>query len=134
MTRTMVRGARHAPRPPSRRAARPRGGGAPAAFPPGPPTAAERIARARLSASLAAWAFEGDELAMEDWDPLHWAYVLGGGLFPLIAREAGTPEARLSALCGRLEGVPDVLAAARGRLVGTADRPVSRLHAEKAIE
>jgi uncharacterized protein (DUF885 family) len=95
----------------------------------------------------------------EAWDALHTVSVIGGGLFPLIARGFGTPERRASDLASRLAAVPDLLEAAIGDLTGLPElrvpaddgaprrggdlpptgtitlpaRPVSRLHAETAI-
>ena len=103
--------------------------------------------------------FELQEVQPEAWDALHTVSVIGGGLFPLIARGFGTPERRASDLASRLAQIPALLDAAVADLVGlpelrvSADdgaprrggelaptgtavlpaRPVSRLHAETAI-
>ena len=77
----------------------------------------------------------GDEVLREEaWSPLWWVYVVGGGLFDLLAREFAPLAVRLGSLADRADGLPAVLAAAREVLVGLPDRPVDRLHAEKAIE
>ncbi len=86
-----------------------------------------------LVGELAAMRFRDTDLLEDRWDPLSWVYLLGGGLFPLLARGFAPLAVRLSAAAGRLEGIADVLAAARSQLVGTAGRPVSRLHTETAI-
>ena len=103
--------------------------------------------------------FELQEVQPEAWDALHTVSVIGGGLFPLIARGFGTPERRASDLASRLAAVPDLLEAAIVDLTGLPElrvpaddgaprrggdlppagtitlpaRPVSRLHAETAI-
>ncbi|MBF6605293.1 MAG: DUF885 domain-containing protein [Chloroflexi bacterium] len=86
-----------------------------------------------LVGELAAMRFRDTDLLEDRWDPLSWVYLLGGGLFPLLARGFAPLAVRLNAAAGRLEGIADVLAAARSQLVGTAGRPVSRLHTETAI-
>jgi len=103
--------------------------------------------------------FELQEVQPETWDALHVVSVVGGGLFPLIARGFGTPERRAEDLAGRLAGIPGLLDAAVTDLTGLPElhvpaddgaprrdsstapsgsvtlpaRPVSRLHAETAI-
>ncbi len=78
--------------------------------------------------------FNDTELLQLAWDPLEWVYILGGGIFPLIAREFAPLAERLASVAGRLEGLPAIIEAARASLVGTPDgRPVSRLHTETAL-
>ena len=103
--------------------------------------------------------FELQEVQPEAWDALHTVSVIGGGLFPLIARGFGTPERRASDLASRLAQIPALLDAAVADLVGLPElrvpaddgaprrggdsspagtitlpaRPVSRLHTETAI-
>ncbi|NBW31985.1 MAG: DUF885 domain-containing protein, partial [bacterium] len=103
--------------------------------------------------------FELQEVQPEAWDALHTVSVIGGGLFPLIARGFGTAERRASDLASRLTAVPDLLEAAIVDLTGLPElrvpaddgaprrggdlppagtitlpaRPVSRLHVETAI-
>src|SRR5262249_27236696 len=66
------------------------------------------------------------------WSPLEWVYMLGNGLFTLVAREFAPLASRLASVAGRVEGIPAVLEAARASL-GSADVPVARLHTEKAV-
>jgi len=87
-----------------------------------------------LVGTLEASRFGDTELLEERWDPLAWVYLLGGGLFPLLSREFAPLAVRLEASAGRLEGIPALLDAAKGQLVGTATRPVSRFHAETAVK
>ena len=103
--------------------------------------------------------FELHEVQPEAWDALHTVSVIGGGLFPLIARGFGTAERRASDLAGRLAQIPALLDAAIDDLTGLPElrvpaddgaprrggelpptgavtlpaRPVSRLHVETAI-
>jgi uncharacterized protein (DUF885 family) len=95
---------------------------------------ADKVAdRDVLVGQLEAARFHDTELLEERWDPLAWVYLLGGGLFPLLSREFAPLATRLTAAAGRLEGMPAVLDAARGQLVGTGTRRVSRYHAETAV-
>lgn len=93
----------------------------------------ERIDRDILLLELAAMRFAADELRDEAWDPLAWVYLLGGGLFPLIARDFAPLAERLASIAGRLEGIPAVLAVAGTVLGSHPARPVSRFHAETAL-
>ncbi len=78
--------------------------------------------------------FEDEELQPLAWDALEWVYILGGGIFPLIAREFAPLADRLASVAGRLEGLPALVEAARASLVGTSDgRPVARFHVETAL-
>ena len=47
----------------------------------------ERVDRDVLLLELDAQHFALTELREETWDPLSWVYLLGGGIFPLLARE-----------------------------------------------
>ncbi|HET9520091.1 MAG TPA: DUF885 domain-containing protein [Candidatus Limnocylindrales bacterium] len=93
----------------------------------------DRVDRDLLRSEVDAHRFGEVELREEAWSPLEWVYLLGDGIFPLIAREFAPLGDRLASVAGRLEGIPDVLAAARVELVGTGDRPVARFHTEKAL-
>jgi uncharacterized protein (DUF885 family) len=78
--------------------------------------------------------FEDMELQQLAWDPLEWVYVMGAGIFPLVARAFAPLAERLASIAGRLEALPALVDAARGSLVGTTDgRPVARFHAETAL-
>jgi len=94
----------------------------------------ERIDRDLLLGEIDAGRFEETELRTEAWDPLEWVYLLGDGIFPLLAREFAPLADRLASVAGRLEGLPAVVAAARETLTGHGDRPVSRLHTETALK
>jgi uncharacterized protein (DUF885 family) len=93
----------------------------------------ERIDRDLVLMELDAARFHETRLRQETWDPLSWVYLLGGGIFPLLARDFAPLGSRLASVAGRLEGVADVLAAARTELVGHGPRLVSRLHTETAL-
>lgn len=82
---------------------------------------------------LAAMRFDAETLRDDAADPMTWVYVLGGGLFSLLARDFAPLADRLANVAGRLEGIPAVLDAARSALVGTPARPVGRFQTETAI-
>jgi uncharacterized protein (DUF885 family) len=94
----------------------------------------ESIDRDLLLSELAALRFDETELREGAWDALGYVYLLGGGIFPLLAREFAPLPARLASVASRLEGMPAVLAAARAELGSLAGRPPSRLHTEMAIK
>jgi uncharacterized protein (DUF885 family) len=94
----------------------------------------EEVDRRLLLMVLDEIEFAETELLQLAWDPLEWVYIMGGGFFPLIAREFAPLADRLASVVGRLEGLPGLVEAARQALVGTPDgRPVSRLHTETAL-
>jgi len=45
--------------------------------------------------------FEDEELRQLAWDSLEWVYVMGAGIFPLIAREFAPLADRLGPIAGR---------------------------------
>jgi uncharacterized protein (DUF885 family) len=94
----------------------------------------DRLDRDLLVGELEAALFSEGELRQDRWDPLSWVYLLGNGLFPLISREYAPVHVRLASLADRLEGIPVLVEAAVEQLVGLPGRPVSRLHAETAID
>jgi len=92
----------------------------------------DRIDRDLLLMELAAARFAETDLRDETWDPLAWIYLLGSGLFPLLAREFAPLASRLASVTGRLDGMPAVLEAATA-VLGSGPRPVARFHAEAAL-
>jgi hypothetical protein len=66
----------------------------------------ERIDAEFLQTELAAHRFAELELREESWSPLEWVYMLGEGIFALIAREFAPLAERLASVAGRLEGCP----------------------------
>ena len=83
---------------------------------------------------LEACRFYETTLRDETWDPLTWVYLLGGGIFPLLARDFAPLADRLTSVAGRLEGVPAAAGSGARRISsGTSGRPVSRLHTETAL-
>ena len=93
----------------------------------------EQADRDLLLSVLDAHRFGEVDLREDRWNPLDWIYLLGDGIFPLIARDFAPLAGRLTSVAGRLEGMPAVLSAARESLVGHAGRPVARFHTEKAL-
>lgn len=94
----------------------------------------ERVDRDLLLLELDAQRFALTDLREETWDPLSWVYLLGGAIFPLLAREFAPLHVRLGSITARLEAMPDVLRHARRLLAGSEGRPVSRFHAETALK
>jgi uncharacterized protein (DUF885 family) len=93
----------------------------------------ERIDRDLVVETLEASIFSEERLDELAWDPLAWVYLLGDGIFPLLAREFAPLSERLASATARLEGIPTVVDAAVATLVGHEARPVSRLHTETAL-
>jgi uncharacterized protein (DUF885 family) len=104
------------------------------AFADGDLTADERIDRDLLRSELAALCFDETELREDAWDALGYVYLLGGGIFPLLARDFAPLATRLTSLASRLEGVRAALSSARRELGSMPSRPPSRLHTEMAIK
>ncbi len=94
----------------------------------------DAIDRDLLIGELEAARFSETELREETWNPLEWIYLLGGGLFSLLAREFAPLDVRLGSVAGRLEGVPAVVDAAKAALVGLDGRPVGRFQTETALK
>ncbi|MFL5679924.1 MAG: DUF885 domain-containing protein [Chloroflexota bacterium] len=94
----------------------------------------ERIDRDLLRLELDSQQFAETELREEAWNPLEWVYILGGGIFPLLAREFAPLDVRLTSIAERLEGVPALLDAARENLAEGTGRPVARFHTETALK
>ena len=94
----------------------------------------ERVDRDLLLSELDGIRFAETDLRQEAWDPLEWVYLLGGGIFPLIAREFAPLADRLASAAGRLEGIRNVVEAARTGLIGLPGRPVSAFHTETALK
>jgi uncharacterized protein (DUF885 family) len=103
-------------------------------FADAPLTADERIDRDLLLSELAALRFDETELREDAWDPLGYVYLLGSGIFPLLARDFAPLPVRLASVASRLDRAPAVLAAARRELGKLPGRPTSRLHTEMAIK
>jgi uncharacterized protein (DUF885 family) len=95
----------------------------------------EAVDRDLVLQELDAMRFSETELRDDAWDPLTWVYLLGDGIFPLLAREFAPLADRLTSVAARLETMADVTDAARESLVGAGpDRPVGRLQTETALE
>jgi uncharacterized protein (DUF885 family) len=98
-----------------------------------PPEGDDAIDRDLVIGELEAARFAEVDLREETWNPLDWVYVMGGGLFSLLAREFAPLEVRLASVAGRLERLPEIVAAARETIVGHAGRPVGRFQTETAL-
>ena len=95
----------------------------------------EAIDRDLVLGELDAMRFGETELREETWDPLVWVYLLGEGIFPLLAREFAPLADRLASVASRLGSLRDVTEAAKATLGRNGpDRPVGRLQTETALE
>jgi uncharacterized protein (DUF885 family) len=70
-----------------------------------------------------------DELKTRDTNPLVYVGLIGDGLDPLVTREFGTKESRMTALVARLDGLPAIVATAKQRLAHSA-----KVETETAIQ
>lgn len=104
------------------------------AIDPGELEPGDRIDRDLLLMELDAGTFAEEQLREDAWNALFWVYLLGGGIFPLLAREFAPLATRLGSVAGRLEGVPAVVDAATSALGSLSDRPASRFHVETALK
>lgn len=93
----------------------------------------EAVDRNLALMELAAYRFGETDLREDRWDPLAWVYLLGDGIFPLLAREFAPLDVRLRSAARRIAGIWAVLLEGRRALAAPDDRPVSRLHTETAI-
>jgi uncharacterized protein (DUF885 family) len=93
----------------------------------------ERVDRAILVEQIASARFSDGVLRDEAWDPQAVVYVLGIGLFSLLAREYAPWAERGAAFARRVETLPVVLQAALDSLTGLPDRPVALLHLDTAL-
>jgi uncharacterized protein (DUF885 family) len=96
-------------------------------------SADEQIDRDIVLETIDSMLFDEEILREATWDPLSYVYILGSGLFSLLAREYAPFAHRGAAFLGRMRRIPEVLAAARENLQGVAGRPVSLLHTETAL-
>ncbi|HEX7839218.1 MAG TPA: DUF885 domain-containing protein [Kofleriaceae bacterium] len=69
-----------------------------------------------LDERLRSMVFTIDELRPHDTDPVAYVGLISNGLDPLITREFGTPESRMTSLAGRLEALPAIVVVAKQRL------------------
>ncbi len=104
------------------------------AIEPGALTHDEAIDRRILLENLAAMRFATDELREVEWNAMVYVYLFGGALFTMLAREYAPITERLNALASRMRSLPVALDGAREALSKEGGRPVSRFHAEKAVE
>jgi uncharacterized protein (DUF885 family) len=95
----------------------------------------DAVDRDLLLMELEAEKFGETELRDETWDAMAWIYLLGDGIFTLIARDFAPLAERLASVAGRLEGIPVVIDGAKEALKGPGDgRTVGRFQTETAIE
>jgi uncharacterized protein (DUF885 family) len=94
----------------------------------------EQIDRRVLLDQIDALRFDEEELDELSWSPIAYSYLLGNGLFGLLSREFAPLPDRLASAASRMEGIANVLDAARANLTSGRSRPVSAFHVEKAIK
>ncbi len=104
------------------------------AFEPSALSRDEAIDKRILLENLAAMRFAADDLLEVEWNAMVYVYLFGGAIFTMLAREYAPITERLNALASRLRGLPVALDGAREALSKEGGRPVSRFHAEKAVE
>jgi uncharacterized protein (DUF885 family) len=98
-------------------------------------SADEALDRDLVIGELEAWRFNETELREDAWNPLEWIYLLGNGIFPLLARDFAPLADRLASVAARLETLQAVTDDARETLVGAGPgRPVGRFQTESALE
>src|SRR5574338_608886 len=90
----------------------------------------QAIDRRILLANMEAMRFGQETLREATWTPLSYVYLLGGGLFALLAREFAPLPDRLRSVAARLRGIP----VQRETLRAGGPRPASHFHTEKAAE
>jgi uncharacterized protein (DUF885 family) len=95
-------------------------------------SADERIDRGLLAESIEQMLFGEEELREDVWDPLSSVYLLGSGLFGLLAREFAPWESRGASFLSRVRGLPEALEGIADGL-GSADRSVSLVHLDTAL-
>jgi uncharacterized protein (DUF885 family) len=79
-----------------------------------------------MKANLHSWIFRVDTLREYQWNPMN--YNPGYGVYSLIARDFAPVEERLKSMKGRLEDIPNVVAAAKENL-----KNPTKIHTETAI-
>jgi uncharacterized protein (DUF885 family) len=104
-----------------------------AAFDDAELTREERVDRRILLGEIDKAVFGDDVLRSQAWDPLEAVYVMGSGLFGVLAREYAPWPERGAALVDRLEGLPELASASLAALTGLADRPVALLQLDTAL-
>jgi uncharacterized protein (DUF885 family) len=93
----------------------------------------EKIDRGIALEALDGAEFDLAELRSESWDPLSYVYLVGSGLFNILAREYAPWEHRGTAFLARVRELPRLLTDAADALTGIDGRPVSLLHVETAL-
>src|SRR5207245_4237427 len=81
------------------------------AFDPAGLTLDQQVDRDMLLGRLEALRFAEIELREEAWSPMAWVYLIGEGLFGLVAREFAPLAVRLTSLAARAEALPGLISA-----------------------
>jgi uncharacterized protein (DUF885 family) len=80
-----------------------------------------------LKSNLERGVFESEELKEQEWNPIY--YNMGSAIYSLIARDFAPLDQRLASLKGRLEQIPNVIAAAKANLKNPPE-----MHTKTAIQ
>ena len=94
----------------------------------------DAIDRDLILGELAAAHFAETELREDAWNPLDWVYLIGEGIFGLIAREFAPLADRLGSVADRFDGLPALLDGARETLIGVPGLTVARFQTETALK
>ncbi|HEX4454827.1 MAG TPA: DUF885 domain-containing protein [Kofleriaceae bacterium] len=87
-----------------------------AGIPHGALSAQNQIDATLLADTIRFQVFQLDELKQRDRDPVYYTDLIGTGFDALVNRNFGTPASRLASVIGRLDALPELLAAAKARL------------------
>jgi len=96
-------------------------------------SADERVDRDILLEEIDKVVFGEEVLRSEAWDALETVYLMGGGLFGVLAREFAPWSQRGASVLARIEGIPELTRSALAALTGLPDRPVALLQLETAL-
>jgi hypothetical protein len=80
-----------------------------------------------LKSNLERGVFENEELKEQEWNPIY--YNMGSAIFALVARDFAPLDQRLASLKGRLQQIPNVIAAAKANLKNPPE-----MHTKTAIQ
>ena len=96
-------------------------------------SADEQVDRHILLEEIEKVVFGEDVLRSEAWDPLEIVYLMGGGLFGVLAREYAPWPERGASLVSRIGSLGQLASAALAGLTGLEDRPVAMLQLNTAL-
>jgi uncharacterized protein (DUF885 family) len=104
-----------------------------AAFVDADVSADEQVDRDILVEEIEKVVFGEEILRSEAWDALEIVYLMGGGLFGVLAREFAPWPERGTSLLLRIEGIPALTRSGLAALTGLPGRPVALLQLKTAL-